>query len=133
MLPGTEAFTIADRGRLWDTSLLLMNSSTSCIHLSMLRAYESRVTGEFLFFSCPLSVQLGAISQPSLARRHPSDIRGMTWPSEGDDVMNEAGWQHKVKVVTLSCRAIADRFSAQPRVLALGMQDKVKLSAIRMQ
>lgn len=57
----------------------------------------------------------------------------MTWPSEGDDVMYEAGWEHKVRVVTLSRKAIADRFFAQPRVLALGMQDKVKLSAIRMQ
>lgn len=41
---------------------------------------------------------MGAISQPSFPRRHPSDIRGMTWPSEGDDVMYEDAWQHKVKV-----------------------------------
>lgn len=83
----------------------------------------------FLFLSL-LSVKLGAISQPSLARRHPSDIRGMTWPSEGDDVMYEAGWQHKVKVATLSRRARVDRFFAQARAPALGWRDKVKLSAI---
>lgn len=47
--------------------------------------------------------------------------------------MYEAGWQHKVKVVTLSSRAIVDRFFAQARALALGMQNKVKLSAIWMQ
>lgn len=61
-------------------------------------------------FFTPLSVRMGAISQSSLPGRHPSDIRGMTWPSEGDDVMYEAGWEHKVKVVSLSRRAIVDRF-----------------------
>lgn len=80
-------------------------------------------------FFTPLSVRMGAISQ-SLPRRHPSDIRGMTWPSEGDDVMYEAVWEHKVKVVSLSRRVIVDRFFAQARVRTLGMQDKVKLSAI---
>ncbi|XP_042251696.1 uncharacterized protein LOC121885929 [Thunnus maccoyii] len=40
---------------------------------------------------------MGAITQLSLGGRHPSPIRGMTWPSEGDDVMNGAGWQHKRK------------------------------------
>lgn len=35
--------------------------------------------------------------------------RGMTWPSEGDDVMNEAGWRHKVRLPTLSLRGRIDR------------------------
>lgn len=47
--------------------------------------------------------------------------------------MYEAGWQHKVKVVALSCRVIVDRCYAQARALALGMQDKVKLNTIWMQ
>lgn len=47
--------------------------------------------------------------------------------------MYEAAWQHKVKVVSLSRRVIVDRFFAQARVWTLGMQDKVKLSAIWMQ
>lgn len=35
---------------------------------------------------------------------YPSPTRGVTWPSEGDDVMNEGGWQHKVRLHTLSLR-----------------------------
>lgn len=67
-------------------------------------------------------VRMGAITQLSLGGRHPSPIRGVTWPSEGDDVMNEAGWQHKVRLATLSLRARVDRVSAQKRTQALCMQ-----------
>lgn len=72
-----------------------------------------------------LEVRMRAITQLSLGGRHPSPIRGMTWPSEGDDVMNEAGWQHKVMLATLSLRARVDEVSAQTRREALGKQARL--------
>lgn len=71
-----------------------------------------------------LEVRMRAITQPSLVGRHPSPVRGVTWPSEGDDVMYEAGWQHKVRLTTLSLRAIVDKERG------LGNVGKVKLSDI---
>lgn len=72
-----------------------------------------------------LEVRMRAITQPSLVGRHPSPVRGVTWPSEGDDVMYEAGWQHKVRLATLSLRAIVDRVFAQRRRQALEMQARL--------
>lgn len=72
-----------------------------------------------------LEVRMRAITQLSLGRRHPSPIRGVTWPSEGDGVMYEAGWQHKVRLATLSLRARVDRVFAQTRRQALGMQARL--------
>lgn len=72
-----------------------------------------------------LEVRMGAITQLSLVGRHPSPVRGMTWPSEGDDIMYEAVWQHKVRLTTLSLRAIVDRVFAQTRRQALGMQARL--------
>lgn len=72
-----------------------------------------------------LEVRMGAITQLSLVGRHPSPLRGVTWPSEGDDIMYEAGWQHKVRLTTLSLRAIVDRVFAQTRRQALGMQARL--------
>ena len=74
---------------------------------------------------CRLEARMRAITQLSLGGRHPSHVRGMTWPSEGDDVMNEAGWQHKVKLATLSLRARVDRVFAQRGRQALGMQARL--------
>lgn len=71
-----------------------------------------------------LEVRMRAITQPSLVGRHPSPVRGVTWPSEGDDVMYEAGWQHKVRLTTLSLRAIVDKKRG------LGNAGKVKRSDI---
>lgn len=65
-----------------------------------------------------LGIRIGAITQLSLGGSHPSPVRGVTWPSEGDDVMNEAGWQHKVRVATPSLRAGVDRVYAQARMHA---------------
>lgn len=62
-----------------------------------------------------LEVRMRAITQPSLGGGHPSPVRGVTWPSEGDDVMYEAGWQHKVRLATLSLRTRVDRVFAQTR------------------
>lgn len=72
-----------------------------------------------------LKVRTKAITRLSLGGRHPSPIRGVTWPSEGDDVMYEAGLQHKVKLPTLSLRAQVDRVFAQTRRQALGMQARL--------
>lgn len=44
-----------------------------------------------------LEVRIRAITQLSLGGSHPSPVQGVTRPSEGDDVMNEAGWQDKVR------------------------------------
>lgn len=65
------------------------------------------------------------ITQLSLGGRHPSPVRGVTWPSEGDDVMNEGGWQHKVRLATLSLGARVDGVRAQGRRQALGMQARL--------
>lgn len=72
-----------------------------------------------------LEVRMRAITQPSLGGRHPSRVRGVTWPSEGDDVMYEAGWQHKVRLATPSLGARVDRVFAQTRRQALGTQARL--------
>lgn len=72
-----------------------------------------------------LEARMRAITQLSLGGRHTSPIRGMTWPSEGDDVMNVAGWQHKVKLATLSLRARVDRVFAQRVRQALRMHARL--------
>lgn len=77
-----------------------------------------------------LEVKMRTITQPSLVGRHSSPLRGVTWPSEGDDVMYEAGWQHKVRLATLSLRVIVDKVFAQTRRQALGKQGKVNLNDI---
>lgn len=72
-----------------------------------------------------IAARMRAITQLSLGRRHPSPVRGMTWPSEGDDVMDEAGWQHKVKPATPSLRARVDRVFAQSGKQALEMPSRL--------
>lgn len=72
-----------------------------------------------------LEVRMRAITQLSLGGGHPSPIRGVTWPSEGDDVMNEVGWQHKVRLAALSLRARVDRVHAQARRQALGKEARL--------
>lgn len=72
-----------------------------------------------------LEVRMRAINQLSLGGRHLSPIRGMTRPSEGDDVKNEAGWQYKVRLATLSLLANTDRVCAQTGSQALGMQARL--------
>lgn len=88
--------------RLYCTALpLMVNSSASSSppHLLWLTAHRLRMTGDF----CPLlEVRMRTITQLSLVGAHPSPVRDVTWPSEGDGVMYEAGWQHKVRMATLS-------------------------------
>lgn len=72
-----------------------------------------------------LEVRMRAITQLSLGGQHPSPVRAMTWPSEGDDVMNEVGWRHKVRLGAPSLRARVDRVYAQRRRQALGMQARL--------
>lgn len=80
-----------------------------------------------------LEVRMRAITRLSLVGRHPSPVRGMTWPSEGDDVMNEVGWQHKVMLAALSLWARVDRVCAHTRRQGgLGNAGKVNLSDIWM-
>lgn len=75
-----------------------------------------------------LEIGIRAITQLSLGGRHPSTLRGVTWPSEGDGVIDEAGWQHKVRLATQSLRPRVDRVFAPTRRQALGEQHKVYLS-----
>lgn len=53
----------------------------------------------------------------------------MAWPSEGDGVMNEADWQHKVKPATPSLRAGVNRVCAVKEA-GLGNVGKVVLGDI---
>lgn len=66
------------------------------------------------FYLLLLKVRMRTITQPSLVEGHPSPTGDVTRPSEGDGVMYEAGWQHKVRTATLSRGGLwIDRVSAQ--------------------
>lgn len=113
---------------LYCTALpLMVNSSNSFSppHLLWFTAHRLRMTGDF----CPLlEVRMRTITQLSLVGGHPSPVRDVTWPSEGDGVMYEAGWQHKVRMATPSHGAGGgqiDRVFAQTRGQALRMQPRL--------
>lgn len=57
--------------------------------------------GHFFYPLLP-KARMRTITQASLVGGHPSPMGDVTGPSEGDGVMYEARWQHKVRMTTLS-------------------------------
>lgn len=116
------------RSKLWEvivhTPSFLSNSTTSSSSLWICPGLQ-HTDWEWQVIVPRLEVRMRAITQLSLGGRDPSPVRGVTWPSEGDDVMYEAGSRHKVRLATPSLRAGADRVYAQTRRQALGMRARL--------